>query len=403
MTRQPTSPAARRPVLFPVFLWYSMAACTFFVPALAILAPFLSREFGLSAVHIGLITTSFFVVGAAVSPLFGGIVDAVGAPLMLFALFSVSSAAMIVLAAAQNFAWIIVAAMIGGAGAALGNPATNSLISDEVTEGRRGVVVGFKQAGVPAASILAGVLLPPVALLWGWRPAVGVGAVLAGIGLVGAVRLRRGMPRVRPGKTADEAARSDFGIYRSTIVRLALYVLLTGAASATVQTYLVLFGVDHAGLSETAAGIAVGLMGLLGLTSRIAAPHLAERLDRPLLFLRVAAGGSLISVVIIMAAEHNAPLLFVGAAGMGLTGIAANSLAHLVVVSHLPRRMSGRASGAVQLGFYLGWVATPAAFGWLVDVQGSYTTGWLLAAVLCGVSLLPTIGWRFSERPAVRR
>lgn len=400
MTPEPaTSPATRRPVLFPAFLWYSMAAGTFFVPALAILAPFLSREFGLSAVHIGLITTCFFVVGAALSPVFGGLVDAVGAPVMLFSLFAVSSAAMVVLAAAQNFAWILVAAMIGGAGAALGNPSTNALISDEVAHGRRGVVVGLKQAGVPAGSILAGVLLPPVALMWGWRPAVLFGAVIAGIGLVGAVRLRRGLPHVRPGKSDDETNGSDFGTYRRSVLRLALYVLLTGAALSAVQTYLVLFGVNHAGLNETSAGIAVGLMGLVGMTSRIAAPHLAERLGRPRLFLRIAAAGSLFSVLVIMGGEHDAALLFIGAAGMGLTGIAANSLAHLVVVSHLPRRIAGRASGMVQLGFYLSWVVMPATFGWLVDVQGSYTTGWILAAALCGVSLLPTIGWRFDEQP----
>lgn len=398
MSRQPeTSPAVRRPVLFPAFLWYSMAACTFFVPALAILAPFLSREFGLSAFHIGLVTTCFFLVGAALSPVFGRIVDAVGAPVMLFSLFAVSSAAMVVLAAAQNFAWILVAAMIGGAGAALGNPSTNALISDEVAEGSRGVMVGLKQAGVPAGSILAGVLLPPIALMWGWRPAVLFGAVVAGIGLVGAIRLRRGLPHVRRGEAEDGPNGSDFGVYRSTVLRLALYVLLTGGAVSAVQTYLVLFGVNHAGLKETSAGIAVGLMGLIGMTSRIAAPHLAERLGRPRLFLRVAAAGSLVSVLIIMGGEHNATLLFVGAAGMGLTGIAANSLAHLLVVSHLPRRIAGRASGAVQLGFYLSWVVMPAGFGWLVDLQGSYTTGWIVAACLCGASLLPTIGWRFAN------
>lgn len=370
-----------------------MAACTFFVPALAILAPFLSREFGLSAVHIGLITTCFFLVGAGISPVFGAIVDAVGARRMLLSLFVVSSAAMVVFAAAQNLAWLIVAALIGGAGTALGNPTTNALISDRVVAGRRGLMVGFKQAGVPAGSMLAGVLLPPVALLWGWRWAVLLGAFIAGLGVVGALRLRNSTQPARAEHADGRGNGSDFGSHRTDVIRLVLYVLLTGASVSAVQTYLVLFGVDHAGLSEASAGIAMGVMGFIAMTSRVAVTHLAERLGRPLLFLRVAAVGSLVSVLILMGGEHEAALLFLGAAGMGLTGIVANSLAHLVVVSHLPRRMAGRASGMVQAGFYLSWLSMPAVFGWLVDLQGSYTVGWLLVAALCAVSVLPTIGW----------
>ncbi|MQA17332.1 MAG: MFS transporter, partial [Pseudonocardiaceae bacterium] len=369
---------------------------------LAILAPFFSRDLGLSAVHIGILTTCFFLAGAIISPISGAIVDAVGALRVLFALFFLSSVAMVTFAAAQNLAWLVVAALVGGVATALGNPTTNALISDQVGHGRRGIAVGFKQSGVPAGSLLASALLPPVALLVDWRLAILIGAVMAIVGVVGTFRLRS--PARSPRCTARRIPdRGHAVMIRQTGVhRLAMYVFFTGAAVSTVQTYIVLFGVDRAGLSEAVAGLSLGVVGLIGMLSRIALPHIAERFGQPRRFLRIVSAGALVSILVVAGGEWVPALLFIGAAGVGLTGVTANALANLMVVSYLPLRFAGRASGIVQLGFYLGFVAMPPVFGWLVDTHGSYTTGWLLATAACAGGMLTTIGWNPVRSAAAR-
>ena len=67
----------------------------------------------------------------------------------------------------------------GGLANAASHPATNLSLAGEVPAGRQGLSFGVKQSAIPAATLLAGLAVPSIALTFGWRWAFAGGAALA--------------------------------------------------------------------------------------------------------------------------------------------------------------------------------------------------------------------------------
>lgn len=70
---------------------------------------------------------------------------------------------------------------MGGLALAVGNPVTNKLVALHVLPAARGLVMGIKQSGVQIGAFLAGMLLPALAGVLGWRWALGAAALAAGV------------------------------------------------------------------------------------------------------------------------------------------------------------------------------------------------------------------------------
>lgn len=378
-------------ILWPgSFLWYAMAACTLFLHTVSVLAPWLIAEFGFSRVQLGAISTVTFSCAAITSLLTGHLVDRHGTRRAMWGLFALNGGAFVTLGLSPAGPWVFLGAVLGGVGTALGNPATNQVISTSVERARRGLLVGIKQAGVPSSAFLAGAVLPPVAIAFGWRTAVFVAFVFTVMGAAITVRLPR---PGSTGATSDEPTR-DLGEAARPILMLTIYVFLVGSGISAVQTYIVLFGVEELGLLETAAGWGAALVGMLGIVSRVFAAPIAQRFARPSIPLLLVAAGALISSLLLLLAPVYPALFFVGAAGVGLTALAGNSVAHLMIVTELPQGIAGKASGAVQTGFYAGFILFPLVFGWIVDRTEAYWQGWLLvAAWFLAACVVPLLSW----------
>jgi MFS family permease len=394
--RPQTGPSALAELLWPgTFLWYGMAACTLFLYAIAVLAPWLTTEFGLSRLQLGAIPTVVFSFGAVTSLLTGHLVDRHGPRRAMGWLFALNAAAFLALALARSSVWLFTAALLGGVGTALGNPATNQIISTTVTHARRGLLVGVKQSGVPSAGVLAGAAMPPIAMVSGWRAAAAAGFVFTAAGSVAALQLPPSQAKVRH---SEDSAPAGHPVWSRSVLSLTAYVFLIGSGISAVQTYVVLYGVEAVGLHETAAGWGAALLGALGIVSRVAAAPLAQRVRHPRVPLIVVAAGSAISTLLLALGPASPGLFFVGAAGIGLTALAGNSVAHLAIVTRLPTAVAGRSSGGVQTGYYAGFILFPLIFGATVDVTGSYSLGWILVGGwFLGAVLLAAIAFRSDE------
>lgn len=352
--------------------------------AIGALAPFFIDDLDLSRLELGLLVSIVFAVASVLSVVVGGVVDRLGARRLLGASMLVGAASLGAFALAPGYPWLVLAAVVGGVAMASGNPVTNKLVVVHVPAGRRGTIMGVKQSGVQAGAFLAGLLLPVLAALLGWRWALGVAALAA----AAAATLSLVVPP-NPPAPAGEALRPEPGDRGAPIAWLVLYAFLMGVGLAVVVAYLPLYAHERLGFSEQAAGAVASVVGLsAGLFGVVwsRSSHRFRRLSTPLALI---AALSVPSLLLLAAAPALAPwLLWPAAAACGATAFSWNATGMLAVVTAVGSRRAGHASGQVLLGFYAGLSVAPFAFGWSVDRLDTYAPGWIAVAVCFGLAAL---------------
>lgn len=356
----------------------AMGAGPLLTHGLTAMSPTLVAELGLSRTQFGSFATTTFLAAALSSGLVGRLVDRVHERTTMFLLFAGSAAVLWLAAAAQSYAWLLVAVVLSGLVQALSNPVTNRLISGHVPLHQRGTVMGVKQAGVQMAQAFAGLLLPALALVAGWRGSLAAASVfvLAGLGLA-AARIPAGGNRPDVRGTERPAGRTTLP---AAVWWLAVYAFLSGFALQSVNVYLPLYGYEALGLASTTAGALTAVVGGVGLVSRIAWGRVVNRTDAPRAVLLVMAAGATAGGVLVLLAEPLwGGLVWVGAAVVGATGLATNVVLMVVVLRVVPTELVGRATGALAVGLYLGFAAGPVTVGAVVDATGEYRLGWSVA------------------------
>jgi predicted MFS family arabinose efflux permease len=356
--------------------------------AVSALAPFLVTDLGLSRAAVGGLVTATFAVAATASLVTGPAVDALGARRGLLSLAAVVAVALLAGSFTGGYGWLVAAIAVAGIGQALANPATNVLLAAGVPPARRAVAIGVKQSGVQVASFVAGLALPILAAVLGWRWALRWSALLP-LGLLLAVWWL--VPRDRP---PPAAAGSWWRWTRPQpwLARLMAYSLLLGTGLSAVSTYLPLYAVQGLDLAAWSAGLALAAFGVAGLVARVLWARWADRLSDVTVALSYLSAVAVGCVALVwLAGPVWSGLLWVGAIGVGGSAGAANAVSMLAVV----RRggAMGRVSGLVSLGFFGGFVLGPSLFGLAADHLG-YGAAWAVAGAMFGASSLLTAGSR---------
>ncbi|WP_158786354.1 MFS transporter [Streptomyces sp. SCSIO 75703] len=395
-TRHPSRSRSGVPRGFAPMLVLSMGVGPLALYGLTATAPLVTADLGLSRAALGSLPTAAFLTAALLSPLVGRCADLFSPRAVLGVLFGVAGLALLGTATASSYGWLLVAVALCGAAQAVSNPVTNQLIAAGVPQGRRGHLMGLKQSGVQMSQFTAGLLLPSVALVWGWRGAVAVAALAAGAGLIlvpGAV------PAGRP--TPPAGAERGPGGLPSLVWWLTGYAFVTGAALQATNVYLPLYGFERLEMSVRTAGLTAAVAGGIGLVARITWGRMADRARDtrgPLLIL--AAVAALASCLLIAAERlHTPALIWAGTALFGASGIAANVVLMLTLMRATPVHTVGIASGVLAVGLYLGFAAGPMAFGLIVDHTGSYSSAWLTVTGANAVAAVLALFPRREHRP----
>jgi MFS family permease len=367
----------------------SLMAGTFMGSALSALSTFLIDGFSMSAARFGLLITLFTLGGAVSAPLIGRMADAVPGRRMLTYHFLLCLLGILGAAFAPTYLALIVVVAICGLGGGSANPASNRLIALHVPRGNQGLVVGVKAAGQPLAVMAAGIVLPPVAAAYGWRPSLALGALIPAAGAA----LLRTIPA--DGLESGGTSSPNPSPGHRAVGMLALNGFAMGGGAAAVLSFLPLYSQQALNLSVGRAGLVFSLAGLTSVGARLAWGRATERFGHPsdaLVWLSVAslaATGALAA-----AAWVGEWLAWTGAVAAGATMLSWNAVGMTAIVLEVGRDTAGRGSGVVMGGFLGGWMSTPVVFGWTVDTTGSYLPGWLLVEGLFLLSLLPIILWR---------
>ncbi|MEV1294978.1 MFS transporter [Pseudonocardia sp. NPDC049635] len=382
---------SRLPVLVPAGpSVFRVAAGAVIVTTVSVLPVFLtgalavqlSADLGFDPVGLGLVVALYFGVSALCSLPVGMIVERVGS--RLTSRISVAGAAVLMAAIAvgAHSYWSLVGLLLCGAWCnVMGQLSSNLTLARTVPAHRMGLSFGVKQAAIPAATLLAGLAVPAVALTLGWRWAYAIGAVLAVAALAACPRVNAA-PVARPAK-GDRATGA-----------LAMIGVASGLAAGTATAlgiFLVASAVDR-GIDPGLAGLMLTLGSVVGLSVRMLHGWLADR--RTGGHIAVVAGSLAAGAIgFVLLAVPGTPALVVGVVLAFGLGWAWPGLLQFAVVRLNPSAPAA-ATSIVQLGVYAGGFAGPIAFGWLAAHQG-FPVAWSVnAGVMLGSAVLMLVGRR---------
>ena len=369
------SSAVHRPTGFAGMLALASGASSITVFAISALAPFIVSDLGISRARLGLLTLGLYLVAGLTAPRLGKLVDRFGGRLPLLVVFASVALGVASMAAAPSFWWIVAFGAVPGLALGISNSATNHLLSKNVAPHRQGFYMGVKSSGGQAAAVGAGLILPGLATIAGWRWGLAAVAILGAAGFFGTLAFIPAGGSAMPSRAASPEP--------SPIGWVLLYAFLIAVAMGPIVLYLPLYAFEVLGFSSVIAGSITAVFGGVSVMARLVWGRFADRLTAVATALFAVAVGSAVSVAVIAAAESIGPaLIWLGVVGFGATAGAWVTLAMLGLIRMVELTTVGSASGWLQLFGIAGFLIGPIAFGLIVDSTGSYTTAFLLATAI---------------------
>jgi predicted MFS family arabinose efflux permease len=362
----------------------AMATSTLPLYGVSALGPVLIEDLDLSRPQLGSLVAATISAAALLSMPAGRLIDRIGARRGLVGLTVAIVVTLFAASLADSYGWLLAALAVAGVGQALANPATNVLVRARIPPPGDGLAIGYKQSGVQISALLSGLVLPRVASEHGWQWGLRTSAVAALVVLITVPLVQAPAPHARSGRRQP---------LPPWLFRLTLYCFVLATANAAVAAFLPLFAVQDLGYQPSVGGGVLACFGAAGFFGRIWwARRAAERRDRPATMLTgLTCAAAVCALPLTLATlPHLGILVWVGALGVGGSATAAYAVAMLEVVRN-GGNDTGRASGLVSVGFFLGFAAGPVAFGFLTSHAG-YRTGWVAVVgtlVLAAAAGLP--------------
>jgi MFS family permease len=243
----------------------AMVASTLLQGAVGVLSSFIIDEFDISRSAFGLAFAAYSLVGGLSSLYMGALADR-DSRRVLLGLFAMAGLGFVGAATAPTFIVLIIAMALGGVALGAGNPVTNRILAEHIPGSRRGSVIGLKQAGPLLGIFLAGAVLPPIALAFGWRTAIGLTVVLPLVGFVAALAFR---PRRKLTITQSSGIRELESDVRFVVFWLSALGFGVSLSTSGLIAFLPLFAQESGGQTPTVAGAIAATMGLAGVVGRI--------------------------------------------------------------------------------------------------------------------------------------
>lgn len=383
----------------------SQATIALIQMATGTLAPFVSADLQLSRAQVGLVGGAVNVGMILTAMLAGWAVDRWGERVVLVTGGLLAGLSIIAASRAGAFETFVPLLLLTGLWAATSTPAGSKAIMTWFPVSRRGFALGVRQTGVPLGGTTAALLLPALALRFGWRPAlVGAGLIAMGGALICQITYREASEDLGSacrevssgrGTTAGGGIREVLRIPGIWIASFTAVTLV--GVQYSVVSYLELYLNDALGQSIRAASLYLALAQMAGVAGRIFWGVLSDTLFR-------GARRPALAAVGVVAAAMSVAMVFLGPstpawvlAGttwfLGFTGIGWNGVYVALISEMVGKERAGTALGMGLSLVQMGVLVIPPFFGYLVDRTGLYRAGWAALAVLVlfGVSLLALV------------
>jgi MFS family permease len=292
-----------------------------------------------------------------------------------------------------------------GFGYAPSTPAGSDVLQRFAPKRHRTLLFSIKQAGVPLGGVVAGVILPPLAVI-DWRFAILASIAVALLVTAAIQPLRRRVDRDR-NRTQDlslgtflapENLLMPLHALRMSprIPPLILASICLAAAQGASFAFLVTFFVGI-GLDLTAAGVMFAIVQVTGIFGRILFGGLADRIGSATAMLVAAAISSAVTTAVYAHAAPDWPYwsLALLAAASGVTLSSWNGLMLAEVAAAVPFTRVAEATSGTTLLVFLGYIIGPIGFSLILDAT-SYRAAFLFLSVLTtfGAAVLLTASRR---------
>ncbi len=367
------------------------SVASFLDQSLPIIAPLLTARAGLAPERIGIIS-SLSALGVILFLVFGGPILARLGPVRMLQIGALTAVCGLVVAATGWWPLLVIAAIMMGLGYGPSPPAGNRILAATVPARHRSLIFSIKQAGAPLGGALAGVILAPTAVGWGWQAAL---AISISIGVLAAVIITPTARRLNFEREPDRPIGPSALVNPRSVAAPFLLLkespsllIVTGLAFsfAAVQGSLFSFSVTYLTLDRhmplTQAGFAYAAMQFSGVFARVFLGWLADRTGRPSLNLSVQALIAAAMVVLygFLPEEPSIATVAVVCGAAGFFAASWNGIYMAEIVRLSPAKLITEITSSSTVMVFLGYMSGPTIFSLLVSWSGSYRLSFLVIA-----------------------
>jgi len=370
------------------------------------LAPFLKEELGISSAQVGMVMSAAGI-GFMVTMLPAGwFVDRVGARWAIMTGELIAGTSMLVMFFAPSYTSLLILMFATGLGCGFLSPSSVQAVVAWFPIRERATVIGFKQTAVSIGGMITAATLPAVALSLGWRYGfLFLGIMAIAIGITSFILYKE--PPRPAGTDSTELATSPQPVTLLELIK-SREIWLVGLScfclcwvEFAAIAHLVLYLTEMLLFPVVIAGGLLAMAEAAGAITRPGSGLLSDRVfngNRKPVFILMAGTACAMCLLLALFGSHLSwaiyPVLFLlGMGGIGFGGIA------LTLMSELGGRYgAGKAVGISGTVAMAGTVLGPIAFGYIVDISGSYRLAWLSLTFLAAICVLLLLFVREEQR-----
>lgn len=373
---------------------------------LALAAPFLNREWGMSTSQLGILLSAFFWTYVLLQVPMGWLVDRFSAASLLAAGFLAWSGATIFTGLARGFATLLAMRLLLGVGEAVIFPASSKIFSESLEEKDRGLANGLLVAAIRWGSAVGAFGGGLLMARFGWRRTF---LVVGLLGLLWLPAWQRWKPQALVHHPQHPAL--QLPSFASILRLRPFWGAAIGHLGENYLLYLLMswlpfYLVHEWHLSTTAMAWTAGMIYAIDSTAAIVTGRIAD--------LRIRRGvspcsarkwpmvvGLLIAVISLLCLAVAGPktwLVFLAGAAVGC-GISSSGV-YAIPQTLAGPRLAGRWVGMQNCVANVAGIIAPALTGFLVERTGHFAAALAVAAAFAAVGALAWVfGVRLSDEP----
>jgi len=356
------------------------------------IAPLIREDLGLSVTQAGSFLSAYYIGPVLISLPAGWLADRWGVRGAMILGQALIAVGLFAAAVAPSFSFLVVILVLAGAGYGVLNPTTTKAGMAWFPPHQRATVVGLKQIGLPGGGALGALLMPPLALAFGWRTAVAFSAAVVATLALLTWALYRDLPE--PAAVGPVRVRAGFWtvLANRDLWLVGISTLIFAGVQTVFLSFLVLYLRDVVELPLVMAAKYLVAAQVSGVAGRVLFGLLSDRAfgGQRRIVLAIAGLGSIACALMLSGAAPGAGpgLLVPLAVGIGFFGVGWNGVQHTLMAELAGPRAAGTAVGLGLAISSLGVTVCPPVFGLVVERVGGYGFAWGTLAAGMVVALL---------------
>lgn len=371
--------------LVPVAAIFTLQTTSAFLNRLIpIIGPAMSDEFGWDGSSVGYLTASNSVGGLAVLICGSAMLKLIGGMRTLQITLFMGAAGMAFLLY-PGFTIALLACFVMGLSNGAANPAGSEVLQKYSPPGKRNLMFSIKQAGVPLGGVIAGLLVPLVIVLAGWRAALFACALLVIVPSVVTWHLSAGLdelPENRgrlsliPTMQSLRALKAPLAslLDNPGLLKMSFVGCLFGVSQSCWFTFTVIYLIERLNFSLGLAGVVFAVMQAGGVIGRVALGWLSDRLGSANITLSIAAVLSAATTVMLGLTTPQWPLWAVVLLAFvaGCTAASWNGVQIAEVARRSPAHLISETAAGSSILVNMTNMLAPMAFAAFVALAGRY-------------------------------